>query len=72
MNAPVDGKEHARRTLVLDGGSVRWHGPRARLGDGEARLHENVSARYALMNRERAFGVSIGVSRLGGSAAGLH
>ena len=39
---------------------------------GEARLHENASARYALVNRERAFGASIGVSRLGGSAAGLH
>ena len=25
---------------------------------GEARLHENASARYALMNRERAFGAS--------------
>ena len=36
------------------------------------RRDENASARYALVNRERAFGASIGVSRLGGSAAGLH
>ena len=35
--ASTCGETHGRRTLVIDGGSVRWHRPRARLGVGAAR-----------------------------------
>ena len=45
---------------------------RALTASGRRDFTKNASARYALVNRERAFGASMGVSRLGGCAAGLH